>query len=422
MKKQNLGSRLLMAVVTLAVIAYFGVGVFRYVEDPLSTTLAYTYQLSEGVDVTGYVVRQESILPDEDAGVLRLTRGEGERVSKGGTVAAVYADHASLERQSEVDELTTHIEQLQYARDAALADEVSIKLDSQIFQCVLDYRADLTDGRLREAETHGTKLRSLILKRDYNDTGGGELDAQIAELEAQLKEKKSQVSASVRRVAAPASGLWSAVVDGYETVLTPQSVAAMTPSQLSSLQADAAVRSNTGKMVLGDKWYFAATLSQAEAESLRKEESRGVSLSLRFAKEAERDLPVTISSISAVENGRCVVVLEGNTFLQELTMLRQQRARIITGSVEGIRVPKEALRAEKTTQTQEGGTVKSDGTGVYCVVGMEARFKPVEVVYSGESFAIVRANAPADKERIRLRPGDEVIVAARGLYDGKVVG
>ena len=103
-------------------------------------------------------------------------------------------------------------------------------------------------------------------------------------------------------------------------------------------------------------------------------------------------------------------------------MLRQQRARIITGSVEGIRVPKEALRAEKTTQTQEGGTVKSDGTGVYCVVGMEARFKPVEVVYSGESFAIVRANAPADKERIRLRPGDEVIVAARGLYDGKVVG
>ena len=42
MKKQNLGSRLLMAVVTLAVIAYFGVGVFHYVEDPLSTTLAYT--------------------------------------------------------------------------------------------------------------------------------------------------------------------------------------------------------------------------------------------------------------------------------------------------------------------------------------------------------------------------------------------
>ena len=115
-------------------------------------------------------------------------------------------------------------------------------------------------------------------------------------------------------------------------------------------------------------------IKPAEAESLRKEESRGVSLSLRFAKEAERDLPVTISSISAVENGRCVVVLEGNTFLQELTMLRQQRARIITGSVEGIRVPKEALRAEKTTQTQEGGTVKSDGTGVYCGVGMEARF------------------------------------------------
>jgi translation initiation factor IF-1 len=53
---------------------------------------------------------------------------------------------------------------------------------------------------------------------------------------------------------------------------------------------------------------------------------------------------------------------------------------------------------------------------------MEARFKPVEVIYSGESFVIVRSTAKEDQENIRLRPGDEVIVQARGLYDGKVVG
>ncbi|MBP3486436.1 MAG: hypothetical protein J6J81_06300, partial [Oscillospiraceae bacterium] len=125
-------TKLLMAAVTIGVAAYFGVGIYRYFEDPFSTTLAYTYQISQGVDVTGYVARQESVLPDEDAGVLRLARAEGEKVSRGGTVATVYADSDALRRQTEVDELSTRIEQLQYARDAAMADEVSLKLDGQI--------------------------------------------------------------------------------------------------------------------------------------------------------------------------------------------------------------------------------------------------------------------------------------------------
>ena len=131
---------------------------------------------------------------------------------------------------------------------------------------------------------------------------------------------------------------------------------------------------------------------------------------------------MTIASVSAAENGRCVMVLEGKTFLQELTMLRRQRAQIVTGTVEGLRIPKEALRAEKTTRNEDGTLEKTDDIGVYCVVGMEARFKPVEVIYSGENFVIVRSDAPADKENLRIRAGDVVVVAARGLYDGKVVG
>lgn len=421
MKKENLVTKLAMAAVTLGVIAYFSVGIFNYFEDPLSTTLAYTYQVSRGVDVTGFMVREESVLPDEDAGVLRLSRSEGEKVSRGGTVATVYADAGALSRQREVDELSTRIEQLQYAQEAALADEVSLKLDSQIQRAVLDYRRDITAARLRDAEDDGAKLRSLILKRDYTHTDAENLEAEIEALQAQRKEKKAQASASVRRVATSVSGLWSATVDGYETRLTPQSILSMTPSQLTAVQPDEAVQSNTGKMVLGDKWYFAAVVSQSEAAGLQKEEERGVGLALRFAKENRQDLAVRITSVSAAENGKCVVILEGETHLQELTMLRKVRAQIVTGTVEGIRVPKEALRAEKTTLS-EGELMKTDAIGVYCIVGMEARFKPVEVVYSGESFVIVKSAAPADQERIRLRHGDEVIVSARGLYDGKVVG
>ena len=91
--------------------------------------------------------------------------------------------------------------------------------------------------------------------------------------------------------------------------------------------------------------------------------------------------------------------------------LRRQKAEIIFGKAEGLRTPKEALRMME----EESGPV----TGLYCVVGTEARFKPVEVVYTGDTFLLVRSTA--EREALRLRSGDEIIVQAEDLYDGKVL-
>lgn len=421
MKKNNaLGTKLLMLAVTLALAAYFGVQGYLYFTDPLSTTLAYNYQVEESVSLSGYVARTERVLEDDASGLLRLQRSEGERVSRGGTVAAVYADQASLDRQAEIDALTTRIEQLEYAQEAALGSEVSLKLDAQIMQSILDYRSSLAEDRLVKAEEHGGKLRNLVLKRDYTYSETEDLSGQITELRTQLKEVRARAAGSVRYITAPAAGLYSAVVDGYETVLTPESLEDMTPSRLTAVRADSGVRSSVGKLILGDTWYYAAVMSAGEAEELRE---NGGSLTLRFTKSVERDLPVELAFVGPEENGRAVAVFRGETYLSLLTLLRQQSAQVIFHTVEGIRVPKEALRIVTSTAENEDGIPETtQATGVYCVVGMEARFKPVEVVYTGDNFVLVRSAAPADRENLRLRPGDEVIISANGLYDGKVLG
>ena len=151
----------------------------------------------------------------------------------------------------------------------------------------------------------------------------------------------------------------------------------------------------------------------------------GESLSLRFTKNVDRDLSVTLLSVGAEENGRCVVTFQGNTYLQELTLLRRQSAEIILDTTDGLRVPLAALRVatqtvtEKDPETEETASKEVNVTGVYCVSGAKARFKPVEVLLTGDDFAVVRS--AGSTEKLRLRPGDEIIVAARDLYDGKVV-
>ena len=417
MKNSSFGTKCLLLAVTLGVLAYFGIQGLQYLGDPLTTTLAYNYQVEEGMDLSGYVVRREQVLADEASGLLRLQRSEGEKVGAGGTVALVYADQASLDRQREIDELSGRIEQLQFAQEASLGSEVSLKLDAQIMRSLLDYRAELAAGRLDNAEEHETELKSLVLKRDYTYSDTEDLSGQIAELQSQLKELKAQAASSVRAVKAPVSGVYSAVVDGYETVLTPGLLADMTPSQLNAVQADETLTSQTGKLILGDSWYYAVTMSADQAKALR--DSSGT-MTLRFAKGVEQDQTVTLYAVGPEEQGRVVVTFRGEYNMAQVTLLRRQSAQLIWRTVAGIRVPNEALRAANTKVDQEGNRTTVESLGVYCVVGMEARFKPVKVLYSGDGFVLVRADT--ETEKIRLRDGDEIIITANDLYDGKVVG
>ena len=425
MKRQSFGTKLLCAAAALGILVYFGLQAARYFGDPLTTTLAYRYQVEEEISLSGYVVRDEAVLADNTGGLLQLQRTEGERVSAGGIVATVYTDQASLDRQQEIQTLQTQLEQLQYAQEAALGAEVSLRLDAQILQNILEYKGALAGSRLDTAEGYGNELRSLILKRDYTYSGAEDLSAQIEELKSQLQTLRAQAGTSSRQITAPEAGLYSAVVDGYETVLTPESLGSLTPGSFSDLQADETVHSSVGKLILGDSWYYAALMDGEQVGAL---EDAG-RISLRFAKGMEATVEVTISRISQPENGRVVVVFEGTKYLPELTLLRQQSADVILNTVEGIRVPKEALRVRETPVEKEDGTTGTvTETGVYCVLGAEACFKPVEVLYNGDDFILVRSaldGAEGDlttaQEARRLRTGEEVIVAANDLYDGKVL-
>lgn len=418
--KKGYGSKLVLALISMGVLAYFGMQAVNYFSDPLTTTLAYSSKVTRGLELSGYVVRDEEVLPSEGAGLLRIQRAEGERVSVGGVIAKVYADENSLARQEQADALRSRLEQLQFAQEAAFGTEVSLKLDAQIMQSLLNLRGCLTANRLDEMDEYATSLRSLVLKRDYTYAGteANDLPGQIAELQAQITALEIQSENSIRWITAPFSGLYSAVVDGYESVLTPESLEQLKPSSLSAIQPDTSAVSNTGRLISGDSWYYVAALQDSDSSELQKNRT----LSLQFAKNVDRELPVKLVHISAPENGRVLAVFEGRTYLSEVTLLRQQSAEVIWETLEGIRVPKEALRVDERTVTDKDGVESvKQVTGVYCMVGLESCFKPVDVLYNGDGFVLVKPSAGVTDKQI-LRSNDEVIVTANGLFDGKVVG
>ena len=408
MKNSSLTTKLITAFFALTVLAYFGVQAWRYFTVPEVATAVYSYRAERVLALSGFLVRDELVI-DCSEPLVELTRAEGERVAKGKRVATVYQSAEALEAERQAAALRVQLEQLQYAKAAARDATAALRLDSEIEDGIIALRATLAAGNYAAASNAVTALETTVLRREYAYRGSTDLGERVEALETELALLTRSVGSGARTVAAPAAGTYSAVVDGYENVLTPDALSGMTPSALAQVQPEP-VSSTVGKLILSDVWYYAAAIPEADAAGIAVGDSFELSVS-----GADVPLPVVVDALGKAENGERVLVLRGREHLSAITMLRGQSAELILESCTGLRVPKNALRIGDDQRL-----------GVYCRIGRQAWFKPVELLYQGEDYCLVvpgEINATRESDYIfyTLRVGDEAIVSAAELYNGKVL-
>ena len=408
-----------MAAIAVALVIYFGFYVAKVFSEPYTTALAYTYTSNDSAEAVGILVRQETVLPAQ-TGIVDVTRSEGEKVGVGQSVAQVYRDSQAQTNQADLEALADQIQLLEYSSDGGGVDSAA-KLDENILQAVTALHAASGVGDYNQLEDQVRTLKSTVLKRGYvygNGLGSEELTQKLNDLKSQYAALKQQTSSSTSSVRAPQSGVFSTLVDGYETAVTPQTVFQLTPSSLSALLAGQGKESGggVGKLITATRWYFAAALPVSVAERLKE----GSTATLRFTGDFDQDIDMRVDQIGEAEGDKSVVVFSTDRYLSQTTLLRQQTAELIFNSWSGLRIPKQALRMEKSTYTDKetGQEVQNNRLGVYALLGGRAEFKTVEVVTEGDDYYVVCSTTD---ESDALRAGDEVIVRATELYDGQLL-
>lgn len=401
MKKTSPLMKILPIAVLTAVLVYFAVQLYNYLSDPVNTTLVVVGQAEDTIALNGWLLRDEEVLPAQN-GTLSRVRQEGERVGVGQVLARVYANDGALQTVSQIETLELQLQQLQFALTSYLNPDAALKLDTSITGDILTLRQALTGGDYTAAEGDIAPLKAAVLKRDHSYASQEEIQTEIKSVEGQIKSLEASLSGTT--VTARASGTYSAVCDGYETVLTKAFLEDVTPGKLARLRP-VDEQSNMGKLIYGDTWYYVVTLPEEQASYLK---SQGA-VTLRFAKGFDQNIRMQVVSVSAPEDGQAAVTLSCRKYLAQTTLLRHQAADVILRTYEGLRVPSNALRV-----SEEGVT------GVYCVDGSTAAFRPVTVLYQGQGYALVQpAEGASDTQTLRV--GDEVIATAGALSDGKVI-
>ena len=385
-------------VLFLALLAYLGYYIYNSVADPVRTALAVEINVSISSPVTGLIVREESILTSTEPN-LYISAEDGQMLAAGAVAARAYDDESALERADRIRSIMAEITRVQEALSGGETETDAIQTDS-IRRAVTALSGAVSRGELSNLDVSCVNLRSLVFGAQAETA----TEEQLAALQQEMAGLMHGASFDTRDITVPASGLFTHMVDGWEE-LTPEDVMSISTDTLREMEetTPSVPQIAYGKLVNSFTWYYAAILERDALHGVKT----GTRVRLDFGRSYNRPIDAKVCSIGPEDGrGSCVVVFSCTTGTAEMLSLRKAAAEVIFEEYSGIRVPTEALHTDE------------DGTSyVYVMTGLLAERKDVEILHQEGEITVVARQIGTDA----LREGNEIIVSARDLYDGKVM-
>ena len=395
MKNSNLTLKLACYLIVAALLVWLGIYAYQALNDPYRTVPVTGLNIRDTVEVRGIVAREEQVLYSVYSSV-RVKLAEGTRVSAGGTVAEAYDSEEALLRAVRLAELRSEAEELTALLSMSGAEN-SQQTDSEIQAGIRELRQSVFEQDFTSAEAISQTLQTKVFAAFSNPA---DVQRRLREISDEIGSLEGQRAARSDDIAAPVSGLYSSTVDGWEE-LGYDRLKEIGPGELKELMREehSAPAWSLGKLVSGSKWYFAALVDAKDADSLygRKE------LSVRFGRYYAEQLVMRVEWLSPEENGQRTLLLSCSEHMSDVLSMRFQDAELVLSEESGLRIPRKGLHVD-----DHGNAC------VYVQTALVVEKKLVQVQRDYGDYYMVTSDT--------LRAGDQVIVSAKNLYVGKVVG
>ena len=371
---------------------------------PVTTESAVFYTANNGFKITGVIIRNEILVTNDNDGVLHFMIDDGERVSKNGVVANIYGSEAAsitLSQMQSVQNKINDINDILSFNDleAANLELINTRVNDKLNSLVLS----TSTGNFDAVQPKSEELLFALNRRQAALGDTSTFASQLEVLNSQLANLQAGLTGIKGEVRASASGYFLSKTDGYESILNVNNLSGITAEFLDSLKADKTADNVVGKIVSDYEWYIAAKVSISDSHNYKA----GDSLKVYTSVKSSPVLPVTVKQINTSNDSQsAVIIFACSEMNSELASMRSGPMTVVSREYSGLKVSKKALRVV-------------DGVkGVYIVKGMQAKFVPVDILYSTDNMMICKKS---DEDGM-LRLYDQVIVKGRSLYDGKIIG
>jgi len=342
--------------------------------------------IEEIVSAKGVIVRNEELLePSLFEGRLIPEIGEGEKTAANSVIASVMSD-ASESLLQEVENINAKIvkARMEKAEKADFFSSDIAKLDGEIGQNVQKLIAACNGRSFREIRLYRTEITRIVEKK-AEILGDDAADAYIESLLKQKKDLEYRINMNMDEIVSKKSGIVSYAIDGYEGVLTPESISSLTPAEIEAIlgkevYADTGVnRAYAGKpaakIIKGTDIYIVAVVDEKDMEQFEE----GKSINVRIS-EKEFETSATVKAVGPAENGKALVTVVAGRGVDILSDVRYVNVDFVFSTEEGLKVPLKCLM-----------DISPDGTTatIMLVKSNVSTIREVEILAKDNEYAII---------------------------------
>ncbi|MBR4123872.1 MAG: hypothetical protein IKT93_05590 [Clostridia bacterium] len=392
--------------IAISIIAIFVIHqAFSAIYNPIKTENAVFYTATDGLKITGLIIRNETLVVNDNSGVLHFVIGDGGRVSKDGVIANVYSNESSSITLSRINTLNEKIKDIEDILsyndvDAVNLDLINSKFEDKVNETILAASTFNYSDFLKSSEA----LLSVVNRKQAALGVEIDLSSQLQSLKTELESLNSHLPNAKASINAEKSGYFVSKTDGYEHIFSNLNADDITCEFLSNATSKENKGNIIGKIVSDYEWCIAAEVSVDESLNFKE----GESLILETPIKTSPKLPVTVKQINISESlEKAVILFSCNQMNSELAVTRSSPMTVIKSEYSGLKVPKKALRVVNSVR------------GVYVETGMQVEFVPVNIIYTGKDFIICEKQTENGNV---LKLYDRVVVKGKNLYDGKIIG
>jgi putative membrane fusion protein len=393
-----MGTRTVYVLVALLVISIFstvGTVVYHFGNHDYKTETAILTTVSDSMTVDAVFMRDETVITSNEEGVISYNVSDASKLSQGSVIATIYQTDEDVDIESKINKLEEKVKLLEAVQNpgtslSAQPSYISEKI-TDTYRTLLHNReqSDIADVLASRSELTQFFATYQILTDDSADFA-----KTIISLNAQIAELKAKQNDPVATIKSDKSAYFIGYADGYEQDFSTDRIDAVTPDEIRAVNDTGAIDDSNivGKLVDGYKWYAAAVIDNSDGSF-----AEGDSITIRFSSTA-KEAAATVERIRNYDDTTTVIVVSSEDFDSDFVQHRKDKIQLVKDEITGIKIPRTAIRFGdyETTETDESGneqTTVENVKGVYVLNGEEYEFKPIEILYETDEYAICKSSS-----------------------------
>ena len=192
MKSRDRLLKILAAIAAVVVVGFFAAELYGLTAQSYNTETAYVQTVLETVDAEMFVIRDETLLTSNSSGVTVQLAENGERVSKGSSIAAVFSDEETAGNYVEAASLRKKLDVYSSIDSQLALDNVDMsKLSSEIDSTFMAIINAAYGENYSAIEDSKLVFNEKISRRQVSLGQAVDCKAKIAELTAQVTSLES---------------------------------------------------------------------------------------------------------------------------------------------------------------------------------------------------------------------------------------